>query len=270
MLGRVVIASLLAPGARGEDNVIMKRQILALVFSFLAAVTLVAAEAPRRVLFIGNSYTGVNQLPKVFAEVVRSAQGAAPEIKSSTPGGRTLRQQLGIPASMALIDEGGWDVVVLQGQSQEPARAEKDEAVRKEFLDAAAELCRRVRAKSPAARIYFYETWARHADYWKTPQATELGKDPAEMQARLRKWYGEAAKLCQATVVPVGDAWERNYQSAHPVRLHQKDLSHPEFVGTYLAALVFYKTLYEPKELKVGYRGKLSAEEAEGMLGLVR
>jgi hypothetical protein len=46
------------------------------------------------------------------------------------------------------------------------------------------------------------------------------------------------------------------------LRLHQKDNSHPEFVGTYLNALVFYRVLYQPKYLKVEYRGKATAAEA--------
>ncbi len=224
------------------------------------------AEDPQRVLFIGNSYTGVNKLPDVFAEVVKSAGRKVPEIKSATPGGRTLKQQLGLVASMKLIDEGGWDVVVLQGQSQEPAIAEKDEAVRKEFVESAAELCRRVRAKSPVARIYFYETWARHPGYWaSTKKGPDVGADPKEMQARLRKWYGVVAKENAATVVPCGDAWELNYLSSAPIRLHQKDNSHPEFIGTYLNALIFYGKIYDVKSPAPKWTGKLNEAQAAVM-----
>jgi hypothetical protein len=224
-----------------------------------------AAEAPKRILFIGNSYTGVNQLPTVFGEVLKSAGAGTPVIKSCTPGGQTLLQHCTVqPKSLAAIDEGSWDVVVLQGQSQEAAVAEVNPKVRADFLAGAQQLCARVRAKSPQARIYFYETWARHPDYWMAKDFNPaVGKDPAEMQARLRKWYGEAAALCRATgVVPAGDAWELNDRQAPPLRLHQKDNSHPEFVGTYLNALVFYRVLYQPKDLKVEYRGKATAAEA--------
>jgi hypothetical protein len=226
------------------------------------------AEDPRRVLFIGNSYTGVNKLPDVFGEVVKSAGRKVPEIKSATPGGRTLKQQLGLVASMKLIDEGGWDVVVLQGQSQEPAIAEKDDAVRKEFVESAAELCRRVRAKSPVARIYFYETWARHPGYWASTKAgPDVGVDPKEMQARLRKWYGVVAKENAAMVVPCGDAWELNYASAAPIRLHKKDNSHPEFIGTYLNALIFYGKIYDVKAPAPKWMGKLDEAQATLMRG---
>jgi hypothetical protein len=234
--------------------------------AFLMLATVAFAEDPQRILFIGNSYTGVNKLPDVFLDVVKGSGHKEPTVKSSTPGGRTLKQQLGIVGSMKLIDEGGWDVVVLQGQSQEPALAETDEATRKEFLASAAELCQRVRAKSPQAKIYFYETWARHVDYWtESKKASAMGKDPKEMQARLRKWYGVAAKDNKAQLVPCGDAWELNYASSSPVRLHQKDNSHPEFVGTYLNALIFFGKIYGVKDPAPKGAGKLDEAQAKLM-----
>lgn len=239
-------------------------------FSFLAAL---AAE-PERVLFIGNSYTHVNKLPDVFAEVLKSAGLKVPVIKSETPGGQTFKQHLNVqPKSLAAIDEGKWDIVVLQGQSQEPALAEVNPTIRKDFVESAAALCQRIRAKSPQVRIVFYETWARHADSWTTQGKdynANVGKDPAEMQARLRLWYGNVAKANDALVAPVGDAWERNYQSKQPYRLHVADNSHPDFKGTYLAALVMYKTIYQPKDVAVAYRGKLSEVDAKALQALVK
>jgi len=238
------------------------------------SVFAVSAGEPERVLFIGNSYTHVNKLPDVFAEVVKSAGLKVPVIKSETPGGQTFKQHLTVqPKSLAAIDEGKWDIVVLQGQSQEPALAEVNPTIRKDFVESAAALCQRVRAKSPQVRIVFYETWARHADSWATKgkdYIANVGKDPAEMQARLRLWYGNVAKANDALVAPVGDAWERNYQSKQPYRLHVADNSHPDFTGTYLAALVMYKTIYQPKDVAVAYRGKLSEEEAKTLQALVK
>ena len=246
----------------------MRLSPLSWLVALLAFATSVFAGDPQRVLFIGNSYTGVNKLPDIFLEVVKASGRPVPVVKSSTPGGRTLKQHLGIPGSMNLIDQGGWDVVVLQGHSQEPAIAEKDESVRREFLESAAELCRRVRAKSPKVKIYFYETWARHADYWKAAKkGQDVGANPKEMQARLRKWYGVVAKENAATIVPCGDAWELNYASAAPVRLHTSDHSHPEFVGTYLNALVFFGRIYEVKAPAPKWSGKLDAAQAKLMQG---
>jgi hypothetical protein len=89
-----------------------------------AAAEPAISPAPSRILFIGNSYTGVNKLPQIFQQIVASAVLPAPEVKSATPGGRTLAKHLEEAESLKLIDEGRWDVVVLQGQSQEAAKPE--------------------------------------------------------------------------------------------------------------------------------------------------
>ena len=239
--------------------------------AFLMLATAAFAEDPQRILFIGNSYTGGNKLPDVFLEVVKSAGRREPVVKSATPGSQTLRQQLTQAPSQALIEEGGWDVVVLQGQSMEPALAEKDATARDHFVRSAAELCKRIRAKSPKAHIYFYETWARHADFWNDKAAMKdagaVGANPKEMQDRLRKWYDFVAKDNKATVVPCGDAWELNYASSKPIRLHRDDNSHPEFVGTYLNALVFFGKIYGVKAPAPKWTGKVDEAQAKLLQG---
>ena len=230
---------------------------------FLLVVLIAPVQAAKRLLFIGNSYTGVNNLPKIYQEIVTSTGISTLEVKATTPGGKTLEQHLSEAKTLQLIDEGNWDEVVLQGQSQEASLAEQSATIRASFLKGGKELCERIRAKSPKARIVFYQTWARHADAWKnTKAAGTVGENPDKMQALNHKWYQEVASQNKATVAPVGDAWQFNYQSPQAILLHKKDNSHPEFNGSYLAALVIYATLNPSASLKVPYHGKLSDSEA--------
>jgi len=224
----------------------------------------IAGAAPLHVLFIGNSYTGVNNLPNVFKEIVTSTGAQAPVVKAVTNGGFTLEKHLNAEKTLNLIDEGGWDVVMLQGQSEESALSETFTNLRRDFLHGAKELSGRIRTKSPKARIVFYQTWARHADYWVNPMRGEsLGKNPIEMQALIRKWYERAAcQVKDALIAPVGDAWELNYKDPKALRLHRNDHSHPEFNGTYLAGLVIYGTIFHPSKLSVPFRGTLSEPDA--------
>ena len=241
----------------------MKRFLTALT-ALLSALTLVPpVQAAERLLFIGNSYTGVNNLPNIYQEIVRSAGLPALDVKASTPGGKTLEQHLSNAKSLALIDEGNWDAVVLQGQSQEAAMSEHSESIRASFLKGAKELCERVLAKSPKARIVFYQTWARHGDLWKgATTADAVGENPDQMQAFNHKWYQEVATRNKAGVAPAGDAWQLNYHSPQVIRLHKKDNSHPEFNGSYLAALVLYATLNPKASLQAPYHGQLSKSDA--------
>ncbi len=240
--------------------------LLQFIVIFLFTGLVDAATPPSRILFIGNSYTSVNGLPSIIKQIVSSAEQPIPIIEASMPGGLTLQQHSKRPATLSMIDEGNWDVVVIQGQSQEAAMAEQDANIRASFQEGAAELCNRIKAKSPNSTIVFYETWARHADYWITPKADKaVGNNPSDMQARIRKWYLQVAKSEQtqnSVVAPVGDAWELNYKSATPLRLHAKDNSHPVFGGSYLAALVIYATIYHPPTLAIPYRGTLNESEA--------
>jgi hypothetical protein len=217
-----------------------------------------------RVLFIGNSYTGVNNLPQIFHEVAASAGHAPSAIKAVTPGGATLYQHLNSPATLQLIDEGNWDIVILQAQSQEAAMSEQIQNIRSSFLKGAAGLYDRIKAGSPHAKIILYQTWARHADYWNDPKADRsIGNNPDDMQARIRKWHqNAAAQKSDFLIAPVGDAWGLNYKNPNAIRLHAADNSHPAFNGSYLAALVIYGSIYDPPNLNVAYHGELSHTEA--------
>ncbi len=235
--------------------------------AFLTFARLAGAAAPDRVLFIGNSYTGRNSMPKIFESIVASTGKPAPTTKASTPGGKTLDGHLKVPATLKLIDDGNWDVVVLQGQSLEAAMSETSEKMRENFLGGADRLYERIKAKSPKAKIVFYQTWARHTDFWQDSKANRsVGNNPTEMQAFIRKWYRRAAtgkKDC--VVAPVGDAWELHYQKPGTPRLHDGDNSHPTYSGSYLAALVIYTTIYRPPKLEISYHGSLPDHEAAAL-----
>jgi len=219
----------------------------------------------KRVLFIGNSYTAVNDLPAIFGAIIKNIGNPVPVITAVTPGGQNFKGHLAYAATQAAINAGDWDVVVLQDQSQEPAFAEIDAQNRADMVQGAAELCRRIRLKSPNARIFFYETWARHANYWTNNQQRDEGANPREMQARLRKWYGVVAQTNHASVAPVGDAWEYAYSVPNSTRLHASDNSHPVYAGSYLAGLIFYSKIYGVTLPNITWNGSLSASVAQQM-----
>ena len=77
------------------------------------------AQVHPRVLFVGNSYTQVNNLPQMVSDIALS-MGDTMTYASNTPGGCTFEMHCH-NQSMTMICEGGWDFVVLQEQSQLPA-----------------------------------------------------------------------------------------------------------------------------------------------------
>lgn len=245
-------------------------------------------EYPKRILFIGNSYTFNNDLPHTLQEIVRSAGLPVPKVKSNYLFGKRLIDHVGSRVSMRLIDQGNWDLVVLQGMSLETVFAKNSKKDRDDFVLAAQELCERIRAQSPKARIVFFQTWARHQDFFdyykslfheKSPATAEKdyqewavlhASDPTQQQHYIIESYDFVAKENEAEIARVGEAWARHYQqSKMPIRLHDRDSTHPSLAGTYLAALVFYKQIYQPEVLDVSYLGKINPAEAAYLQSLV-
>ena len=82
-----------------------------------------AVEAARslRALFIGNSYTYVNDLPSMLVQMAaRSRPAVVLTAESVTVGGATLQTHWETTGAQARLRAGRWDAVVLQGQSVEP------------------------------------------------------------------------------------------------------------------------------------------------------
>jgi hypothetical protein len=112
-----------------------------------------------RVLFIGNSYTSVNDLPSVFAKLARSG-GHRVETGRATADGARLADHAASSATAAALTSTKWNVVVLQEQSQIPAI---EEFRRAEMYPAARTLVARVRQSG--AQPMFFVTWA-HREGW--------------------------------------------------------------------------------------------------------
>lgn len=187
---------------------------------------------PTRVLFIGNSYTFVNDLPAMVEAV---ADGAGHPLLTATiaVGGATLADHVVNPEVTTTLAE-GWDVVVVQGQSVEPI-TQPDV-----FVQGAVDLAAMVELGTPDAAFVLYETWARRAG---DPVLDELGMDAAQMQQALTDGYADAAEASMGTVAPVGQTWALALMQAPQIDLFAADGSHPSPAGTYLASCVFFRAL---------------------------
>jgi hypothetical protein len=198
----------------------------------LPACQFVSANQCTRVLFIGNSYTSVNDLPAMVARLAASG-GRHVETGMVAPGGAFLADEAANPDVTATINGTTWTAVVLQEQSQRPASATE---VTASFVPAVIKLVSTVRAAG--ARPYLLETWA-HREGWP-----ELGLTYTSMQAALDQGYATAAQATSAQVIPAGEAWQRAWGASLPVALWQDDGSHPSVAGTYLAACTVYEALF--------------------------
>ena len=235
-----------ADAAVAEDTAADVDATVDVAIDATTAVDVLTADAaqnpPPRVLFLGNSYTYVNELPTMTAQFAQ-AGGVALQQVSVTQGGATLAVLIAQTPAVAEIAKGGWTHVVLQGQSVEPAG---DLA---SFLKAAKTLADD--AHKVNAAVAFYQTWPRKAGDALYQEAW-TGGTQAALAKKLHDGYEQAAKANGGTRVPVGDAWLLTLAQHPEINLYQADGSHPAVAGTYLAACVFTATLahVEPTTVK--------------------
>jgi hypothetical protein len=216
-----------------------------------------------RVLFVGDSYTFVNDLPKWVRDVVTSSGAVSIEIDSIVQGGATLTQHVKSPAVTERIGRGGWTHVVIQAQGVEPLL---DPAG---FESGAAALA--AEARKAGAVPVFYETWARRAGDPVYREAWS-GGTPPEMQARLDSETRKVAAANGGLLVPAGAAFAKALGDRRlSVTLLASDGSNPTVAGTYLVACIFYARLTGRSPVGVSARpSSLAAGDAAALQELAR
>ena len=186
-----------------------------------------------RVLFIGNSYVYVNDLPTMFAELA-GAGGHRVETGMAAQGGWTLANQADSSDTLEKIKSSKWNYVVLQEQSEIPSI---QQSRIQQMYPAARVLVRDIR--DIGATPIFFETWA-HREGWP-----ENGMQNSEsMQFQIDQGYLGIAQELNVAVAPVGFAWLMERRQNPQLVLWQDDGSHPTEEGTYLAACVFYSVIF--------------------------
>jgi hypothetical protein len=177
-----------------------------------------------RILFIGNSFTQRNQLPRLVRQLAAAAEPAVDvEYKMIMAGGASLRRHWNGGVAQAALAQEPYDFVVLQEQSTLPIK----NAVRYH---------ENVRLFDPliaqhGARMVLYLTWSR--------------RHVPEAQAQLTKAAQDIAAQTQARVVPVGIVWHEALARHPELPLYADDGSHPTATGSYLAACVFLVALLD-------------------------
>ena len=241
----------------------MRKVLLALL---LLAVSAPLAAQPKRVLFVGNSYTYVNDLPGTIAAIANN-MGDTISHTSVTPGGCTFSQHCSGEA-MTTICQGGWDVVVLQEQSQLPSFPQSQ--VENECLPYAARLVDSVYAHNPCAEPMFYMTWGRRDGDAQNARYFPVLGSYWGMDSMLCERYTYMAEANDASLCPVGRVW-RYLRTYHPdINLYDSDGSHPSVAGTYAAACAFYVMLFQRNPGAITYRGSLPFETAQTIREAVR
>ena len=201
----------------------MLRSMLALLFFVFSHGLYGQPDTDKKVLFVGNSYTYFWNLPQLVQQMAEEKDFSI-ETRQSTIGGSNLGQHWRSERELRTreyITSGNFDVVVLQDHSRRALDAP-------DSLSHYITLLQEEINKS-GGETFLYMTWSRE---WAP-----------ETQEAITKEYSDIGKAIGATVVPVGLAWAKARELDPDIVLYDPDGSHPNTVGTYLSACVFYGAL---------------------------
>lgn len=176
----------------------------------------------RKVLFIGNSHTYYNHMPRMLSVLVDSAdRGFELVVDQCTGEGAGLAWHWKNSPTRNAIREKPWDYVVLQERSGGPLE-DPDSFTRHAVL-----LDKKIRKQG--ARTMLFLTWAN--------------RSRPDTQAVLADAYRMTAHKLRATLAPVGLAWEAVRRIDPGFELYHRDGRHANPMGSYLTACVFYSVM---------------------------
>jgi hypothetical protein len=194
------------------------------------------------VLFIGNSYTSVNNLPDMIVKIATS-KNISVRTDELIPGGYTWRKHLENKDTQAKIGKGVWDFVILQEQSQHMGFS--DEQLSTQSFSWGKQLVKIINKQSPKSKAIFYQTWGhKNGDRQNCSNFPELCTYEG-MQNRISNNYNKIAKETSSHVAPVGQVWQKMRKLYPNIELYSTDGSHPTPEGTYLATCVIFKTMFK-------------------------
>ena len=214
----------------------------------------------KKVLFIGNSYTSYNNLPKMVADAAKTT-GDTLIYDSQTVGGYSLKVHSQNATVYSKMRSNTWDFVTIQAQSQEPSFGLNQ--VRTETFPYAKILADSIRSTNSCAKPLFYMTWGRKNGDPQNCQFVSWLCTYEGMDDSLASRYIYMANVNEGMISPVGRVW-RYIRSNNPtIELYDTDGSHPSAAGSYIAMCAFYTTIFHKDPTAITFNYTIKAADAK-------
>jgi hypothetical protein len=172
------------------------------------------------ILFIGNSLTYTNDLPGMLGALILAAGADPLRIEEVTFPDVGLPDHWEFGPARETIEEGTWDIVVLQ---QGPSATEG----RPYLLEYSELFAEEIRAAGGQPALYM--VWPSQTRFFDFDGVSDS--------------YVTAAELVDGLLFPAGEAWRVAWERDPDLELYGPDGFHPSVAGTYLAALVIFEQM---------------------------
>jgi len=226
----------------------MKKHIIACILGIL--ITFSAVGTTKKVLFIGNSLMSYNNSP-LMTQSIATANGDVLTFDNYIHTGVGFKEYWNDvnPNPHSKIQLGGWDYVVMNEFSN---AAIKDPAlIQSDTYDYAALFEHEISQYNPAAKMMLFMNWGYRDGYSQLVSSVTGGGDGVTytsltMSNKIESVYRTMATANSTTISCIGAVW-RAVQAAYPsynLYLSASDGKHPNALGTYIAAMTTYVSVF--------------------------
>lgn len=221
---------------------IMLKKFFNGILALFATSTVAAQSEPLKVLFIGNSYTHMNDMPRMFEKISKDA-GMDIIVEKSALSGASFRVHSERKDMFKAINKRQWDYVILQGYSRELT-------FEPEYLDTATIpfvniITDSIYKNNACTNLMFYMTWGYDDGYLEQENVNTYEK----MANKIESGYRYLSDTYDVPVVPVGMAWKK-VRELNAMDLYVDDRAHPSKEGSFLIASTFFESIFgiQPNE----------------------
>ncbi len=198
----------------------MKKYCCLLVFTFLLAFTSLQGQS-KRLLFVGNSLTYSNNLPKLVEEVGQE-YGVDIQTKMLAFPNYAIEDHWNDGSVQKLIASKQFDFVIIQ---QGPSSQADGREMLIDYGKKYSELC-----KENGAKLCYFMVWPSRRYYHTYSGVIENHRD--------------AAKLNEAILLPVGEVWKAYFDTTNNFNYYSADGFHPSQKGSESAAKIIVSHLF--------------------------
>lgn len=204
------------------------------------------SQAPKKVLFIGNSITYFNDMPILF-ENIANDKGKNVDTEMYAPGGTGFVNHHLDNNVYDLFQNNVWDMVVLQPGTGESAGVSWPVNT---TIERGNKLQDSIKKYSPCAKIFLYEI------PYGVPSETTYGTY-FQVQTQMKDSVTKMADNMDVPLVAAGECARFHYNTQQDLLLHNSyNDVHPNLNGSYLTACAMYCTLFqEPVTGTTSYGG---------------
>lgn len=182
-----------------------------------------ASTVPRKILFIGDSFTYAQG--GIYTHFEKLAATATPPVAVTTDkavaGGAFLKRLWEMQDPVKAIHTGAFDVVVLQDDIPE-TNVDYFRQYARMFVE---------EVRKSKARPVLFMAWAYQRLGWISMQ-------------EIAEAHRQLARELNVDVAPVGLAWQQASKQRPDLDMYEADREHPSVFGMYLATCVIYATIY--------------------------